>query len=102
MKIINFYMNFAIFIVVFIMAFISLGWLIEKNDLHNKLMCKINKNRHFKLILILTFSIFAFSCEYIKMSLNERFGPHNIKSAIFGAILICIYWKFTSLFFKKE
>ena len=95
-------MYFATFTVVFIVAFNALGWLIKKTDLNNKLINKINKHKHFKLILFLIFFIFASSVEVIKISLNERFGLHNVGSVILGAILSCMYVKFALFIFVKN
>lgn len=50
-------MYFATFTVAFIVAFNALGWLIKKTDLNNKLIDKINKHKHFKLILSLHFQL---------------------------------------------
>jgi len=100
--IINFFMYFIVFAVVFIVSFNAIGWLIKKTDLDNKLADKINKYRHLKLILVLIFFAFTFSCEYIKTSLNESFGQHNVRSIILGAILSCIYVKCAPFIFAKN
>jgi hypothetical protein len=100
--IINFFKFFAVFTAAFILAFNALGWLIKKTNLKAKLIEKNNRYKHFKLIFILIFFAFAFSVEYCKTSLNEKYGLHNLGSTILGAILACIYIKFAPFIFVKD
>lgn len=102
MTIINFFKYFAVFTIVFILAFNALGWLIKKTNLKAKLIEKNNRYKHFKLIFILIFFAFAFSVEYFKIALNEEYGLHNLRSTILGAILSCMYIKSALFIFVKN
>lgn len=102
MAIINFFKFFAVFTVVFILAFNGLGWLIKKTNFKAKLIEKNIRYKHFKLIFILIFFVFAFSVEYCKTSLNEKYGLHNLGSTILGAILACMYIKSALFIFVKN
>jgi len=95
-------MQFAVLFFCFVVVYIVFGWLIEKSTLHNKLVNKLNKYKHFKLILSLILFVFGFLVEYVRQSLNEIYGQENITRIILGAILFSIYAKFIPFIFAKN
>lgn len=68
----------------------------------NKLVNKINKYKYFKTLLFLIIVIFGLLGEYAKQLLNERFGQHNIRSLILGAMIFCIYVRFIPFILGKN
>lgn len=95
-------MNFITFFITFIIFYIIFHWIIKKTDIHNKLSNKSRKHKYFKYIVILILVFFAFSFEYGKQLLNDKYGQHNYISTVIGAFLGSIYMNFIPVIFRRS
>lgn len=95
-------MKFHTFFIIFSVFFSIFDWIIKKTDFHNKLFGKPQKHKYTRTILILMIIFFAFSFEYGKQLLNEKYGQHNYMSIIVGAFLGSIYLNFVPIILRKN
>lgn len=84
-------MKFLTFFIIFSVFYGIFDWIIKKTDIYNKLFGKTRKHKYTRTILVLMILFFAFSLEYGKQLLNEKYGQHNYISIIVGAFLGSIY-----------
>lgn len=95
-------MKFITYFIIFTVFYTIFNWIIEKTDIHNKLFGKTKKYKYARIVLSFMLILFAFSFEYWKQLLNEKYGQHNYFSLIVGAFLGAICLNFCPIIFRRN